>query len=599
MAGKMSRAGSRENQCRANRQRGIALIIVLVLLGLLVGVLAIGFTGDLVRQNDKERRTTDALAKAKEALIGYAANYRDEHPGQVFGYLPCPDVDGNPGEGTAKTACGVTDATVIGRLPWKTLELPPLRDGDDECLWYAVSGDFKNNPQTGLMNWDTNGLIEIMAPDGTNFAAGGSGSTAIPTRRAAAVIFAAGAILPGQDRSLAMTYPPTICSGNYIAANYLDTDAASTINNGSATSTTANALSRYIAAFNSNRTAAATNTFNDRMLFITPDEIFAGRAKKRSDFLPNLTDPNASMLKSLADCIVRYGQGNGSPLNLLDRRLPWAAPLTMTNFGDANNYDDAAGKYSGRLPYIVDTSASTSQNLPILNLLLPPSGQNLSNFCPNWGTYNEFWNNWKDHVFYAVAKEFAPSNVSLAAQVAAPCTFDECLNVDSATGIAAVLIFAGEKQTGKSRNNDANPLYSSADKANVTNYLEGVNAVAIQQNSPNISSPRQFSKIAGNDIVMCVNANPITGLYVDPTCSTPVSTCTSNANSLAGYRSGNTNNCKVGSNTVLAACQNLANTISNNNCSCKKSANDFVSGQCLNGFTKPKCQNAYNALLAC
>ena len=261
------------------RPSGIALLVLLGLLGLVAALFVAKFAGNLTRQNETGQRTADALAQAKEALVGYAANYPDEHPGRVFGYLPCPDRDGGAGEGTADTACGGTDVTVIGRLPWKTLELPPLRDGDGECLWYAVSGNFKNNPPTGLMNWDTNGLITIMAPDGSNFVAGGSGGATIPTRRAAAVIFAPGAILPGQDRSLSATNPPTTCGGNYNAANYLDTDAASTINNATASSITPNALSRYIAALNSNRTAAATNSFNDRMAFITAADIFAGRAQ--------------------------------------------------------------------------------------------------------------------------------------------------------------------------------------------------------------------------------------------------------------------------------------------------------------------------------
>ena len=71
MAGKMSPKASREIQ-----QRGIALIVVLALLGLLVGVLVVGFTGDLARQNKKQQQTTDALAKAKEALAANLVRLR-------------------------------------------------------------------------------------------------------------------------------------------------------------------------------------------------------------------------------------------------------------------------------------------------------------------------------------------------------------------------------------------------------------------------------------------------------------------------------------------------------------------------------------------
>lgn len=586
----------------ARRPSGVALLALLGLLGLVAVLFFAGIAGNLVRQNETDQRTADALAQAKEALIGYAANYPDEHSGRVFGYLPCPDRDGGIGEGTADTACGSQDVTVIGRLPWKTLELPPLRDGDGECLWYAVSGNFKNSPSTDLMNWDTNGLITVMAPDGSNFAAGGSGSTAIPTRRAAAVIFAPGAILPGQDRSLAATNPPTTCGGNYNATNYLDNDTVNAINNATGTPAPAmNALSKFIAALNSNHTAAATNTFNDRLVFITPDEIFADRAQKRSDFLPYLTGPNTGMLRKLADCFVQYGQKNGSPLNPLDKRLPWSAPLTNNNYGNSNNYNDAADQYSGRLPYILDDSATLTVNLPLLNLLgeTPPKSLDLSNFCPSWGTYDEFWTNWKDHVFYAVAKAFAPNNL-VAASLPNPCAADECLTVGTATDVAAVLIFAGEKVSGQNRDNDTNPAYTSSGKSTVTNYLEAVNATAIQQNTPNMASPRLFSKTpaGGNDTVMCIRSNAVSGLYVDPTCAA-ISTCSADASELAGYRSGNINNCKLGTKDVLPACQTLADRIGSNNCACKKAAKDFISKKCLNGFTEPKCENAYTSLTTC
>ena len=584
----------------SRRPSGIALIALLALLAVVGALFVAGLAGNLSRQNEASQRTTDVLAQAKEALIAYAANYPDEHPGRVFGYLPCPDRDGSTGEGTADTTCGGTDVTVIGRLPWKTLELPPLRDGDGECLWYAVSGNFKNNPPTALMNWDTNGLIAVMAPDGSNFAAGGSGTTAIPTRRAVAVIFAPGAILPGQDRSLAATNPPTTCSGNYNAANYLDTDTASAINNATASSSTTNAQSRFIAAFNSNRTTPAANTFNDRLVSLTPAEIF-NRAQQRSDYQPYLTDSSTGMLRAAADCIVQYGKNNLA--GILDKRLPWAAPLTNSNYGLANSYNDGAGQYSGRLPYIVDASAAIltgTNNLPVLlngNVLLS------NTICPGWSTTTaEFWNNWKDHVFYAVAKAFAPNNL-VAASLPTPCAVDECITVDSATDVAAVLIFAGQKVAGQSRNNDANPAYTSSEKSSVTNYLENVNATSIQQNSPTMLSPRVFTKApaGGEDTVMCIRSNAVTGLYVDPTCAA-TSVCSVDANppsGLAGYRSGNVNNCNAGSNKVLPACQALSDRINSNNCSCKKGAQDFISKKCLGGFSEQKCLDAYTSLAAC
>src|SRR6185437_10838889 len=88
------------------------------------------------------------LALAREALIGYAAD-RDIDAAVGPGYLPCPDLDG---DGWAESTCGSLDGSSgqeqrLGRLPWKTLGLPLLRDGDGEALWYAVSTKYK-----GLLN---------------------------------------------------------------------------------------------------------------------------------------------------------------------------------------------------------------------------------------------------------------------------------------------------------------------------------------------------------------------------------------------------------------------------------------------------------------
>jgi hypothetical protein len=59
--------------------------------------------------------------------------------------MPCPEslnAYGTPGnEGEAPGACSNTTAE-IGRLPWKTLGIDQLRDGDGEPLWYALSPNF-------------------------------------------------------------------------------------------------------------------------------------------------------------------------------------------------------------------------------------------------------------------------------------------------------------------------------------------------------------------------------------------------------------------------------------------------------------------------
>ena len=582
----MVRTDRYENHCQANPQSGIALIVVLILLGLLVGVLAVGFTGDLARQNKGDQQTADALAQAKEALIGYAANYRDRNspPSRVFGYLPCPDDVAALGtEGAEDPSCGAKDVTVIGRLPWKSLGVSALRDGQGECLWYAVSGNFKANPPTDLLNWDTNGLLEVMTPDGTTFLAGTTASS-----RAAAVIFAPGAIIQGQDRTPVANAPT--CQGNYTAANYLDTDLSSGINNASA-NPTANALTRFIAALNSDNTTVANARFNDKVLFITPAEIFS-RAQKRSDFLTYLTNPaplpnpNPGLLRVAADCIAQYGTKN-SPAN--NQALPWAAPVSLSNYGLPSFYQDASGTPAGRLPYNVVNTVAVVPNS------MPGAGNVLLTSCPNWTTVGEFWNNWKDHLFYVVADAHKPGSLLATQPVPCDAAGAKCLSVDGVGPFAAVLIFANPKRIGQSRNNDVNPAYSSVDKSNPANYLEGANLTAIQAGSNTaLVNWGKFSKTAGNDIVICIRKD----LTVDPTC-TAIPTCASDAAALLGYRSGATNNCKTGPKTVLQACTDLKDRIKSNNCSCKKAADKFINKPCIDNLNDPTCAPIISNLSSC
>ncbi|HNO89273.1 MAG TPA: hypothetical protein PKI69_13460, partial [Rhodocyclaceae bacterium] len=85
----------------------------------LVVLLALGATGWFLARRDsnaarhlaREQRTADALRTARDALIGFAATYRNSlHPDADFGYLPCPDLDG---DGSSET-CGVQGDTRVG-----------------------------------------------------------------------------------------------------------------------------------------------------------------------------------------------------------------------------------------------------------------------------------------------------------------------------------------------------------------------------------------------------------------------------------------------------------------------------------------------------
>src|ERR1043165_8726394 len=95
-----------------NRQRGVALIVLLVLLLLGVGSAIFAFMRPASQSIERDKVTAAALAQAKAALLGYAVS--NTTPAQP-GLLPCPDTDN---DGSADSPCGAIGVTAVGRLPW-------------------------------------------------------------------------------------------------------------------------------------------------------------------------------------------------------------------------------------------------------------------------------------------------------------------------------------------------------------------------------------------------------------------------------------------------------------------------------------------------
>jgi len=174
-------------------EQGFALLIMLII-AVMGSMFVITSQLEFVsRKYSRDEATQKSLALAKEALIGYAATYRDSNSNEVFGYLPCPDT--STGDGSAAASCGAANQAAVGLFPYKTLGLPDLRDSDGVCLWYAVSGTAKNSPKatTTVMNWDTQGQFSLV---GTSVAPEQGDGGAV------AVLFAASVPLVGQNRTL-------------------------------------------------------------------------------------------------------------------------------------------------------------------------------------------------------------------------------------------------------------------------------------------------------------------------------------------------------------------------------------------------------------
>ena len=202
------------------------IMLTIIVTGMSVALLSMLSTTTL--KNVRQEATAAALAQAKEALIGYAVTYRDnDHSNEVFGYLPLPDLGSSrnrtaqEGNAAANFSGNAKNLTVIGRLPWRALALPPLRDGQGECLWYAVSGSFKNTSKADVLNWDSLGHFEIYSSNGTS---SGTVSTTDANygQRPVAIIFSAGVVLQGQNRQTSTIDTVSTCGGNYNAQNYLD-----------------------------------------------------------------------------------------------------------------------------------------------------------------------------------------------------------------------------------------------------------------------------------------------------------------------------------------------------------------------------------------
>ncbi len=129
----------------ARRQRGAALILFATVLILGVAWFAIDALSKAAPTTaSREIRTGEALQAGKRALVSYLTQYAARLDAAEPGQLPCPESLTLANPGAASTSCSPT-AIVIGRLPWKTLGIDQLRDGQGEPLWYMLKG-FRDPP---------------------------------------------------------------------------------------------------------------------------------------------------------------------------------------------------------------------------------------------------------------------------------------------------------------------------------------------------------------------------------------------------------------------------------------------------------------------
>lgn len=227
---------------RAQGGQAILFTVLLIAVGIALVVYYAAATPS--RASQQLTKTLPALAQVREALIGWSATRTPTGalPNARPGELPCPDMDNDGSED------GSCSAGAIGRVPWKTLGIPEPKDDAGETLWYAVAGPFRiYNMSSAPITSNTLGNLTVYAES----------SGTVLTSQAIAVIFAPGQPLGAQDRnpasSAACATTGTTLPRNRCATNYLEA-----VGGGNNAQTNGPFVQ-----------ARATDTFNDRLLFMT------------------------------------------------------------------------------------------------------------------------------------------------------------------------------------------------------------------------------------------------------------------------------------------------------------------------------------------
>ena len=240
------------------RQRGAALMVMLVIMIMGSAAFLVSSLSRSALQIERDQKTADALAQAKEALIGYAVTYADNYP---LGNLPCPDTDN---DGTSDAGGSTECPQYIGRLPWKTIGLPDLRDAAGERLWYTLSRNVRRYASVRPINSETTGTLNITGTYSAN--------------NQIAIVFAPGANVGSQSRSGSQTAScsttrdtreENLCAANYLEGSNANPSPGATPNQ-------------------SYQSSDTSISFNDQFISISRDHFFQQIEKRVGNEIKNV-----------------------------------------------------------------------------------------------------------------------------------------------------------------------------------------------------------------------------------------------------------------------------------------------------------------------
>ncbi len=479
----------REQHIGFVKQKGIVLLMLVIIITLAF----ISYSVSNLSINDirvkNSVRTQLALKQAKSALINYAVTHmnRTGDEGEM-GFLPCPDVDNASAlvEGAQESPCGTTYENSLGYFPWVSLDSPVLKDSSGTCLMYAVSNTYKLNP-TNLLNDDSNGMFQVV--DSAGAVRGGD----LPEDRFVAIVFAPGKPLPqiGQARTFDAN---TNCGDDYNFTNFLEGTGA--INNGALT-VGDNVVDQFIHKLSGS--AIEEPLYNDKFITISKNEIWSAITEKN-----NFEKKMEYLTEALAKCMALYSQLSSN------RRLPWPAQLNLNgqNYRINVSYNDDNGAiYAGRYPFKVDDSSTllgVSEGQDYLfeygglgqcdNIAVGSTGD-VADLQSADSEYRKLWENWKDHFFYAISKDYEPGSTGEAV------CGSNCITVKGPKRHAGVVIFSGVKLDTDVRDD----VFSDGgidNKADVLNYIENGNEAIF----PVANGSDSYSEVgpSSNDIMFCI-----------------------------------------------------------------------------------------------
>ena len=529
----LTRGGSK----RARGFGGILMLMLVASVAATAGLFAFSRTDTIQAEN--ERVTGAALAAAKAALIGYAVHRGGATGVARPGELPCPDLDG---DGFAENGC-TTSASLLGRIPWKTLRIPQPVDDAGETLWYAVSASFRQLPSIQLIpgptqriNSDTRGNITVRAADGST----------VLTDQAAAVVLAPGAAIGSQNRGGSLLGTAACTSSgitltqarNLCASNYLDSAGA--------TDNAVSATGPFIAG-------AMSGTFNDRLVYLNASEVIPLVEMRVGKELKGLL--TQYRVKSSCQC------------------YPWADTWPYSG-GIAD-----VSQNRGRFPTVPFPEPWGTGNIPAL---------------PAWVADNH----WHNLFWYSVSRQASadPSGCRT-------CSTNATLTVDNVK-VAALFFTPGTPLDGQAR---VPPIalgasLTSAQRARADNlslYLQDTaNNDGAATNCPDTG------EIGGTPGSGSLTGNVSCDQYVTPTATrrdrdrvhmlgvASAAICTSNAQALAAAAPCGTA-WTVTNPACIAAMPNL------DACSCAGAARALAQPPCNNVMNPGQCQSALAQLSSC